>query len=126
MNSKVKKLLATGAIGLSLCVGSIGASGVSAKGNDSLPKPIVITAKQETCLVSAKANIPAGPGRKASVKQAAKNCGIWSRFAKLSTAQQTCLATYGMSMPSGRPSKAQKSQLRSLAAKCGITLRVKG
>ena len=60
------------------------------------------------------------------IKEAAKKCGIWTRFAKLSAAQQTCLATYGMSSPVGRPSKAQKSQLRSLAAKCGITLRVKG
>ena len=126
MKKKVKKVIAISVIGLSLSLSGIGASGVSAQGNNGSPKPINITAEQEACLVSAKANIPTGPGRKASVKQAAKKCGIWNRFAKLSSAQQTCLATYGMSSPSGRPTKAQKSQLRSLAAKCGITLRVKG
>jgi hypothetical protein len=43
----------------------------------------------------------------------------------LSAAQQTCLATYGLSRPKGLPTQAQKKQLKSLAAKCGITLKVK-
>lgn len=126
MKKKLKKVIATSVIGLSLSLSGIGISGVSAQGNGGSSKFINITAEQESCLVSAKANIPAGANRKASVKEAAKKCGIWTRFAKLSAAQQTCLATYGMSSPVGRPSKAKKSQLRSLAAKCGITLRVKG
>lgn len=126
MKTTVKKVIATSVIGLSLSLSGIGASGVSAQGNGGSSKFINITAEQEACLVSAKANIPMSANRKASVKEAAKKCGIWTRFAKLSTAQQTCLATYGMSGASGLPSKAQKSQLRSLAAKCGITLRVKG
>lgn len=126
MNTKAKKAVAAGTISLFISLSGVSVSSVSAQGNGGSPKPINITAEQEACLVSAKANIPAGPNRKASVKEAAKKCGIWSRFAKLTTAQQTCLATYGLSRPSGRPSKAQKAQLRSLAEKCGISLRVKG
>lgn len=126
MNSKVKKSLAVGALSICLSLNGLGISGVSAQGNGGSSKPINITAEQEACLISAKANIQVGPNRKASVKEAAKKCGIWSRFAKLTTTQQTCLATYGLARPTGRPTKAQKAQLRSLAEKCGITLRVKG
>lgn len=122
----MKKTMAAGAVGIALSLSGVGVSGVSAQGNGGTPKPIDITAAQEACLVSAKANMPAGTNRKASMKEAAKKCGIWTRFAKLTPAQQTCLATYGLSRPEGRPTKAQKAQLRSLAAKCGITLRIKG
>jgi hypothetical protein len=124
MKTSIRKVVAVSALGIALTVSGVGASGVSAKGNNG-NQNINITPEQETCLVSAKANIPNGANRKASVKEAAKKCGIWGRFAKLSTAQQTCLANYGLSRPNGLPNKAQKKQLKTLAAKCGITLNVK-
>ena len=124
MKTSIRKVVAVSALGIALTVSGVGASGVSAKGNNG-NQNINITPEQETCLVSAKANIPHGANRKASVKEAAKKCGIWGRFAKLSTAQQTCLANYGLSRPNGLPTKAQKKQLKTLAAKCGITLNVK-
>lgn len=122
MKLKVRKIVAVSALGMALSFSGIGVTGVSAKGNNHT---INITPEQEACLVSAKANIAPGPNRKASVKEAARKCGIWGRFAKLSASQQTCLATYGLSRPSGLPTKAQKKQLKNLAAKCGITLSVK-
>lgn len=124
MKTSIRKVVAVSALGVALSVSGFGVSGVSAQGNNG-NRNINITAEQETCLVSAKANIAPGPNRKASVKEAAKKCGIWGRFAKLSTAQQTCLANYGLSRPDGLPTKAQKRQLKTLAAKCGITLNVK-
>ncbi|MGA0118093.1 MAG: hypothetical protein ACO3JF_06835 [Ilumatobacteraceae bacterium] len=124
MKTSLRKVVAVSTLGMALTLSGIGISDVSAQG-DKGPKNINITPAQEACLISAKANIAPGPNRKASVKEAAKKCGIWKRFAKLSTAQQTCLATYGLSRPAGRPSKAQKRQLKTLAAKCGITLTIK-
>jgi hypothetical protein len=124
MKTSLRKVVAVSTLGMALTLSGVGISDVSAQGNKA-PKNINITPEQEACLISAKANIAPGPNRKASVKEAAKKCGIWGRFAKLSTAQQTCLATYGLSRPSGLPSKAQKKQLKTLAAKCGITLTIK-
>jgi len=124
MNHSIGRIVAVSLLGATLSLSGVGITSASAKDNGA-QKTLNITAEQENCLVSAKANVPRGPGRKASVKAAAQNCGIWGRFAKLSTAQQTCLATYGLSRPSGSPTKTQKKQLKSLAAKCGITLKVK-
>ena len=124
MKKTTQRIVATTALGIMLSLSGIGATGVSAQGNGG-NRNINITAEQEACLISTKANIAPGPNRKASVKEAAKKCGIWGRFAKLSTSQQTCLANYGLSRPSGLPTKAQKKQLKTLAAKCGITLQVK-
>jgi hypothetical protein len=124
MKHSIRKIVAASLLGATLSLSGVGITSVSAKDNGS-QKTLNITTEQENCLVSAKANIARGPGRKASVKAAAQSCGIWGRFAKLSAAQQTCLATYGLSRPSGLPTMAQKKQLKSLAAKCGITLKVK-
>lgn len=124
MKTSIRKVVAVSALGVALSVSGLGASGVSAKGNNG-HQNINITPEQETCLVSAKANIPSGANRKASVKEAAKKCGIWGRFAKLSTSEQACLGNYGLARPNGLPTKAQKKQLKTLAAKCGITLNVK-
>ena len=124
MKVSLKKAVAVSTLGLALSVSGLGVSGVSAQGNNG-PKNINITPAQEACLLSAKANIAPGPNRKASVREAARECGIWGRFAKLSTGQKACLATYGLSRPEGLPTKAQKRQLKTLAAKCGIVLTVK-
>jgi hypothetical protein len=124
MNHSIRKIVTASLLGATLSLSGFGITSVSAKDNGP-QKTLNITTEQENCLVSAKANIARGPGRKASVKAAAQSCGIWGRFAKLGTAQQTCLATYGLSRPSGLPTQAHKKQLKSLAAKCGITLKVK-
>lgn len=124
MTTSIRKVVAVTMLGIGLTFSGVGVSAVSAQGNNGA-KNINITPEQEACLVSAKANIAPGPNRRASVKEAAKKCGIWGRFAKLSAAQQTCLSTYGLSRPAGLPTKAQKKQLKTLAAKCGIILTVK-
>lgn len=105
-----------------------GAQVASAQGdNGGGRRPISLTAEQETCLASAKEKLKGttGAARRAAIKSAAIECGIWKRFARLTPEQRACLGVKGLK-PSGSPSKAQRKQLRALAASCGVTLKVGG
>ena len=105
-----------------------GAQVAAAQGNNGGGARLVnLTDKQEACLAAAKSKTKGvtGEARKASIKSAAQECGIWKRFSKLSADQQACLASKGLK-PSGSPTKAQRKQLRALASSCGVTLKVKG
>lgn len=123
--SGFRKATAGAAIAAVLVFGAT--PGASAQG-DGASKPITLTAEQETCMAAAKtaAKGQTGAARKATIKSAAQACGVWKRFAKLTSEQQACLAANGLKRPTGAPTKAHKKQLRSLAAKCGVALRVKG
>lgn len=111
---------------LAVTVSMGGASAVSAKSDSG--QSVSLTAEQESCIAAAKTSAKGltGPARKATIKSAAQACGVWKRFNKLTAEQQACLAANGLKRPSGAPTKAHKKALRSLAAKCGVTLKVKG
>jgi hypothetical protein len=125
MKVNVRRILTTATLTVALALGS--ATGVQAQGDGS-SKFVNLTAQQETCLASAKsaAKGTTGAARKATIKSAAQACGVWKRFSKLSAEQQACLAANGLKKPAGRPTQAQRKQLRSLAAACGVTIKVKG
>ena len=86
-----------------------------------------LTAQQETCLATAKSAVKGtkGSARKATIKAAAQSCGVWKRFSKLTSEQQACLASNGLSRPAGLPTPAQRKMLRALASTCGVTIKVK-
>jgi hypothetical protein len=125
MKISIGKTLAAAAATAALALGS--ASGAQAA-NDGGSKFVNLTAQQESCLASAKsaAKGTTGAARKATIKSAAQACGIWKRFSKLTAEQQSCLAANGLKKPAGRPTVAQRKQLRALAATCGVTIKVKG
>ncbi|MEY3690979.1 MAG: hypothetical protein RJB57_634, partial [Actinomycetota bacterium] len=125
MTITIRRMFTAAAVTAALALGS--ASGAQAQGDGS-SKLVNLTAQQEICLASAKsaAKGTTGAARKATIKSAAQACGVWKRFAKLSAEQQACLAANGLKKPAGRPTQAQRKQLRSLAAGCGVTLKVKG
>ncbi|MGA0863025.1 MAG: hypothetical protein ACO3RB_03945 [Ilumatobacteraceae bacterium] len=124
----MRRAAAAATCGVLLSLGGLGAGTSLASTGTAKPNPIQLTAEQHNCLAAAKAKIPAGTAkavRRVSMKAAAQSCGIWKKFARLSTDQRACLASNGLTA-NGAPTRAKKKQLRSLAAKCGITLRVKG
>lgn len=125
MKLKLTRSLMSAAVAAVVVLGS--ASGVQAKGDES-SRPVTLTAQQETCMAGAKSTAKGmtGAARKANIKSAAQACGVWKRFSKLSADQQACLAANGLKRPVGRPTQAQRKQLRALAAGCGVTLKVKG
>lgn len=125
MKLTVRKTIVTAAVAAALALGS--APGALAQGDGS-SKFVNLTSQQESCLASAKsaAKGTTGAARKATIKSAAQACGVWKRFSKLSAEQQACLATNGLSKPAGRPTQAQRKKLRTLAATCGVTIKVKG
>ena len=104
-----------------------GATGVSAQA-DTGGSAVKLTSSQETCMAGAKsaAKGMSKADRKATIKSAALECGVWRRFDKLSDTQKSCLASNGLKRPSGAPSKAHKKALRALASKCGVALKIKG
>lgn len=125
MTTKIRRVLATAALTTVLALAS--APGAQAQGDGS-SKFVNLTAQQESCLASAKsaAKGTTGAARKATIKSAAQACGVWKRFSKLTAEQQACLAANGLKKPAGRPTQAQRKQLRALAASCGVTIKVKG
>lgn len=125
MNIRIRRALTTTVVTAALALGP--AVGAQAQGDGS-SRSVNLTAQQETCLAGAKsaAKDLTGATRKATIKSAAQACGVWKRFSRLTTEQQDCLAANGLKKPSGRPTQAQRKQLRSLAAGCGVTIKVKG
>lgn len=125
MAQTIKKAIVTAVLGASLV---LGAGSTAFAAGDGSSHMVNLTSQQETCLASAKsaAKGAAKDVRRATIKSAAQACGIWKRFSKLSSEQQSCLAANGLKKPAGLPTKAQRKQLRSLAATCGVTIKVKG
>lgn len=126
MTHSLRKTLVSAVLGATVVLGA--GSTAFAAGNDGSSRMVNLTAQQETCLASAKSNAKGATKevRRATIKSAAQACGIWKRFSKLTSDQQACLASNGLKKPAGLPTKAQRKQLRSLAATCGVTLKVKG
>lgn len=125
MPHTIRKSIASVAIGATLV---LGAGSTAFASGDGSSRMVNLTAQQETCLASAKSAAKGATKdvRRATIKSAAQACGIWKRFSKLSAEQQSCLAANGLKKPAGLPTKAQRKQLRSLAATCGVTIKVKG
>ncbi|MGA1362437.1 MAG: hypothetical protein ACO36A_05920 [Ilumatobacteraceae bacterium] len=121
----VRKSVAAAAVAAVIMLG--GAPIASAQGEGS-GKLVNLTAAQETCLAAARsaAKGQTGAARKANIKSAAQACGVWKRFHKLTAEEQACLASHGLKRPTGAPTRAHKKALRTLAASCGVTLKVKG
>jgi hypothetical protein len=125
MAHRIRKTIASAAIGATLV---LGAGSTAFAAGDGSSRLVNLTTQQETCLASAKSAAKGATKdvRRATIKSAAQACGIWKRFSKLSSEQQACLAANGLKKPVGLPTKAQRKQLRSLAATCGVTIKVKG
>ncbi|MFM1791002.1 MAG: hypothetical protein RLZZ526_1329 [Actinomycetota bacterium] len=125
MAHRIRKTIASAAIGATLV---LGAGSTAFAAGDGSSRLVNLTTQQETCLASAKSAAKGATKdvRRATIKSAAQACGIWKRFSKLSSEQQACLAANGLKKPAGLPTKAQRKQLRSLAATCGVTIKVKG
>lgn len=141
-STKIRTLVAAGALGATALTGLFAASAAGALGtgaNSHSPKsgPLAgITAEQKSCLASQGVTRPQGKPtaeERQAIIEAATNCGITlpagkggfaQRAAQLTQEQRDCLTTNGVSKPDHRLTAEEraafKTQLKAAAETCGI------
>lgn len=141
-SSKVRTLVAAGALGATALTGLFAASAAGALGTgpgSHSPKsgPLAgITAEQKSCLVNQGITRPQGKPtaeQRQAIIEAATNCGITlpagkgklaQRAAQLTQEQRDCLTSNGVAKPDHRLNAEEraafKTQLKAAAETCGI------